>query len=146
MTVVGGVSATMGLLCLIAAGFMWFLADRWHPRIVVALVLSGMAGLAGSGVGMWMHRTASGLDRWLGQFIGQFTGTALTGLVAIIVLTFVGIAMWKNRVSGKTLVAAAFVPVTVAMIPGMIGQAGTSVVTGLASAVGSIGGALFGIG
>jgi uncharacterized membrane protein len=135
----------MGLLCLLVAAIMWMVADRWHPRVVVVLVLAGMSGLAGSGLGNWIHRTAVYLDAAAGKFIGQFTGTAITGLVAILALALVVVGLWKDKVTGKTIVAAMFVPVTVAMVPGMVGQASTSAVTALASAVASVGGALFGI-
>jgi hypothetical protein len=141
----GGVSATTGLLCLVIAGIMWWAADRWHPRVIVALVITGMSGLAGSAFGAKLHDVAVYVDQWVGQFIGQYTGAAFSGIVALVVLALVVVAMWKDRVTAKTLVAAMFVPVTVVMIPGMVGQVGASAVTGLASAVGSIGGALFGI-
>jgi hypothetical protein len=145
MTAGAGISAGAGLVCLVVAAIMWFVAGRWQPRIVAVLVIAGMSGLAGSGLASWLHRTAVYVDGVVAQFVGQLGGVVATSVVAIVAIALVTVALWQNKVTGRTLVAAAFVPVTVAMIPGLAGQVGTSVVNGVATAAGMAVGALFGI-
>jgi hypothetical protein len=143
MTSTGGASASLGLLCLLIAAIMWWVADRYRPRVVVVLVLAGMTGIVGSGFARGLHHGAVYTDNAMGRFLGQYTGASIVGLVAILALAFVVIGLGKDKVTGKTIFAAMLVPVTVAMIPGTVGQVGVAATSALASAVGSVASALF---
>jgi hypothetical protein len=146
MSVGQGISASAGLSALVVAGIMWFIVGRWQPRYVVLLIVAGMAGLAGSGFGQGLHRGAGYVDGKVSVVVGQYTGATIVGLVALITLAAVTVGVLKNKVSGRTLVAALVLPAVVTMIPGVFGQVATATVSALASGVGMGIGVLFGAG
>lgn len=145
MTFAGGVSATVGLLCLVAAALMWTICRRWQPRVIVFLILTGMFGLAGSTFGGWVRTAVAWADRLVGRMTGQMTGVVITGLIALIALVVVVAHLWFGTVSRTTLIAALVLPVVVTTIPGVVGDVSTTAVTGLTSAVGGGIAAAFGL-
>jgi hypothetical protein len=140
------VSAAVGVVCLIAAGVL-IVAGRWQwPRLIVALVLTGSAGLLSSSVGGWIQRSVTGVDSRIGSFIGQWTGATVTGLLSLILLAVLGFWVWHGRIDTKTVGVAAAVPMTVALIPGPLGTFAVAAVAIVPSVLGGVIAWLFGLG
>jgi hypothetical protein len=118
----GVVSAGVGIVCLVAAGVL-ILAGRWQwPRTIIALVITGAAGLLSSTVGAWMQGTVTQLDRRAAGFIGQWTGVVVTGLIAAVLLAVLAFWVWHGQIDTKTVGVAAAVPLSVSLIPGPFGS------------------------
>jgi hypothetical protein len=145
MTFAGGVSATIGLICLVAAALMWTIGRRWQPRVIVVLVLTGMTGLSGSQVGGWVRTAVAWADGLAGRLTGQMTGVVLVGLVATVALVVVVAHLWFGTVSRATLLAALVLPVAVTTVPGIVGDVSTTAVTAVTSVVGGAAAAAFGL-
>jgi hypothetical protein len=134
----GVVSAVVGLVCLVAAGVL-IVAGKWQwPRLIVALVLTGSAGLLSSTIGGWAQRSVTGVDRRVGSFIGQWTGAAVTGLLSLVLLALLGFWVWRRQIDLKTIGVAAAVPMTVSLIPGPLGAVAVAAVSIVPWAVGSV--------
>jgi hypothetical protein len=140
------VSAAVGVVCLIAAGVL-IVAGRWQwPRLIVALVMTGSAGLLSSTIGVWAQHSVSNIDGRIGSFIGQWTGATVTGLLSLILLAVLGFWVWHGRIDTKTVGVAAAVPMTVALIPGPLGTFAVAAVTIVPSVLGGVIAWLFGLG
>jgi hypothetical protein len=108
-------------VCLVAAGVL-IVAGQWQwPRLIVALVLTGSAGLLSSTIGGWAQRSVTSVDHRVGSFIGQWTGAAVTGLLSLVLLAVLGFWVWHRQIDLKTIGVAAAVPMTVSLIPGPLG-------------------------
>jgi len=140
-----GVSGTVGLICLVAAALMWTVGKRHTPRLIVALLITGVVGILGTPVGGWLRRAVGWVDTMTGTVTGRLTGTVVVGLVAAIALyvlvVHVGI---RKKVTDKTLIAATVVPVSISTVPGPIGDVTTWVLGALTGAVGWAVSAAFG--
>jgi len=142
----GGVSAAVGLVCLVAAALIWTVGRRHTPRLVVALVIAGMVGVLGTPMGNWVRQAVGYLDQVTGAVTGRLTGVVLTGLVAGIALYVVVVHLTNKSVDTKTLIAAAIVPVAVSFVPGVVGDVGAGVINAVASGMAMVVGAAFGVG
>lgn len=141
-----GVSAGVGIVCLVAAGVL-IVAGRWQwPRLIVALVITGVAGLLTSTIGSWMHASVTRLDRRASAFVGQWTGAAVSGILAVVLLGFLAFWIWHNQVDAKTIGVAAAVPVTVTLIPGPLGAFAVAAVSVVPAVLGGVVAWLFGLG
>lgn len=140
------VSAGVGLVCLVAAGVL-IMAGGWQwPRLIVALVLTGSAGLVSSTVGGWAQRSITRVDGRIGSFVGQWTGAAVTGLLSVILLGVLAFWVWHGQVDTKTVGVAAAVPMTVSLIPGPLGTFAVAAVSIVPSVLGGVIAWLFGLG
>ncbi len=124
----GGVSVAVGVLSLIGAAVLATVGNMAWPRVVVALVLTGVAGILNGSFGPAIHRAVTTADGKASQVIGQFTGTAVTGLLAIVAFAALAFWVWRDHIDTRTLAVAAVVPATVTMIPGAFGTVATAVV------------------
>lgn len=129
------VSATVGLVCLVAAGLIWTVGNRHTPRLVVALVITGMVGLGSTTFGTWARQVVGWLNQTTDRVTGQLTGVVVVGLVASIALYVLIVHLRRNSIDTKTLVSAAIVPIAVTSIPGPIGAAAVTAVTALSGAM-----------
>jgi len=129
------VSATVGLVCLVAAGLIWTVGNRHTPRLVVALVITGMTGLASTAFGNWARQVIAWLNDTTDRLTGRLTGVVVVGLVAAIALYVLIVHVRRNSVDNKTLVSAAIVPLAVSSIPGPIGAAAATAISALAGTV-----------
>lgn len=142
----GAVSVAAGLVCIVAAVLMWTIGGRHTPRLVVLLVLSGVTGILGTWAGRKLNQGVTFLDSAVASVSGQMTGVVVTGLLGAGLLYVLAIDMWQKRVSTRTLLVAAALPVTVVAIPGAFGSMAAGLVGGVAGAVGKGVSAAFGIG
>lgn len=142
----GIVSAGVGIICLVAAGVL-ILAGRWQwPRLIVALILTGSAGLMSATIGGLLQRSVTRLDNKAGSFIGQWTGTVVTGLIAVVLLAVLAFWVWHQQIDTKTVGVAAAVPLTVSLIPGPAGAFAVGAVSIVPIVVGGVVAWLFGAG
>jgi hypothetical protein len=124
----GGVTATVGVLCLVAALLIATVGRMVWPRVVVALTLTGSAGILNSTVGPYVRTWVNRADAFLGQFIGQWTGTVVTGLLGLVLFTVAGFWVAQKKVDLRTLAVTAAVPPTVTLIPGTLGTVAVALV------------------
>jgi len=69
----------------------------------------------------------------------------VVGLVGVIALYIVVMHLWHRSISVKTLIASVIAPAAITSVPGVIGSAGTTAVQAIASGVGMVVTAAFGI-
>lgn len=117
----GGPSAAAGAICLVLAGVLITVGRMRWPRLAVALVLTGSAGLVNGTIGGALHRAATAVDGWIGSAIGKLTGTAVTGLLALAIIASVAFWVHNKRIDNKTLAGAAMVPLVSSLVPGTAG-------------------------
>ena len=141
-----GVSAAVGVISLIAAAVL-IVAGSWQwPRLIVALVFTGVAGIGSASFAEPMQRQITDWDRNLGQWIGEWTGDALTGVIGLVSLSVLLFWVWRQRIDLRTVGLAAVVPLTVGLIPGAFGSFMTSAVAVVPNLLGDGIAWLFGIG
>jgi hypothetical protein len=122
------VTAAVGVICGVAALLIATVGRMQWPRLVVALTLTAAAGLLNSTFGGYIHTGATMADHWVGQGIGKWSGTIISGLVGAVVLALVGFRIYHDVINGKTLALVSTVPATVTLIPGLAGTIATTVV------------------
>jgi hypothetical protein len=141
----GIVSAGVGVVCLVAAGVL-IVAGRWQwPRVIVALVLTGSAGLLGSTVGRWVQHGVTNVDHRAGTFVGRWTGATIFGLLALVLVAMLAFWVWHGQVDSKTISVAAAVPASVSLIPGPLGAFAVAAVSIVPSVLGGVIAWLFGL-
>ena len=150
-TLSGAVSATVGVICLVAAVLFWKIGQKHTPRLTALLVLTGFAGLMGTPVGGWIRSGINWFNNLLGTLASKLFGPQLLDAV-VIGLIPAGIALYvlvvhvkDKSIDNKTFGAAAATPFTVAAIPGPLGAAAATVVTAIASAIGYGVASIFGL-
>lgn len=151
-TITSAVSATIGVICLVAALLFWKIGQKHTPRLTVLLVLTGFAGFLSTPAGGWIR---SGID-WFNNLLGQLASSIIgpshvnatvIGLIVAASAVYVLVIHLKNKsVDKNTFGAAAITPFMVAAIPGPIGAAAVTVVTALTSAIGLAVASAFGLG
>lgn len=140
------VPVSIGIICLIGAGLIaWFGNLQW-PRLTVALLLTGVQGILNGTLGPMIRHGVNLADHRFSDFIGQWTGTAVTGIIGAIVLGIAGFRIYQNSYDNKTLIAVAMVPATIALIPGTVGDIARSLVGFVPTVVSTVIGWAFGIG
>lgn len=135
------VSLGVGLIALLAALFLWTLGDRFFPPLVLALTLTGGAGIiANTPLGDWIRWCTGWVNDNTSSF-GHLSSITVTGLTA---LAGVGWIVWKtvawfkaaavtaveNRgrpdggdaIGGFEAIIAFPLPGVIAFIPGVIGE------------------------
>lgn len=122
------VSATVGILAGVGALLLATVGRMQWPRLIAALVLTSVAGILNSTFGPTAHGWATAVDGFVGQFIGRWTGTAVIGVVGLVVLAVAGFRVYQRNIDARTLVAVAAVPPTVTLIPGTLGAVAVAVV------------------
>ena len=136
------VSATVGVICLVAALLFWKVGQKHTPRLTALLVLTGFAGFMATPAGGWIRSAIDWFNNLLGQIASQILGpqhvnAIVVGLITAGAALYMLVVHLKNRsIDGKTFGAAAVTPFTIAAIPGPIGSAAMSVVTAVTSAIG----------
>jgi hypothetical protein len=131
----GAVSAAIGLVALAAAATMWFTGPH-APRLVVLLLMTGIAGMLGTPIGSWLRSVVDWLNQATANITTRWTGTAVTGLLAGIATFVLIVRMKDKRVDKWTLLVAAFVPIAAATIPGPLGRAAYTAVTAVTAVMG----------
>lgn len=134
-TIEGGVSASVAVICLVIAGLIWTAGDRHTPRAVVALVICGSVGLAGTPIGETFHDIVAWVDAQAGQLIGKFTGEVIFGVVFLISMYMLCAAVWKKSIDLTTLVFAVTTPTAATVAPGVFGVTSLWIFTGIAGVV-----------
>ena len=144
-------SAGAGLVCLLGAVAMLTLGGGHAPRIILALLLTGTASLAGTRLGGWLRSVTGAADALAANAAGQLTGQVIGGLLGMAAAALVAygfirpdvIQFGADRGTGRRgiprmwiLVAAATLPVLVVTIPGPLGQGLTNVINAIATVVG----------
>lgn len=142
----GAVTATLGVLALVGALVIATVGRMQWPRVTAALVLTGVAGILNSTVGPTARNAINTADSYLGQFIGRWTGTAVTGVIGLVVLSVAGFWIYQRRIDIRTLGVVAAVPPTITLIPGTLGTIAVTVVGIVPWMAAGIIGWLFGIG
>lgn len=140
-----GVSATVGVIALVAAALIWTVGNKHTPRLVVLLVMTGVAGLLGSQLGGWLRDGIGWADHTVGEAIGRLTGVIVLGLIAIVATYMLVMRVRARHIDNRTLGVAAVVPVAVSTIPGPAGAVAFGVITAITGAVGWAIGSLFGL-
>ncbi len=124
----GAVTATVGVVCLVAAVLIATVGRMAWPRVVVALTLTGSAGVLNSTLGPKIRQGVNRLDALAAQFIGDWTGTVITGLLGVVLFTVAAFWVWQKKIDFRTLAVVAAVPPTVTMIPGAFGTVAVTLV------------------
>lgn len=140
----GAVSAAIGLVALAAAATMWF-TGRHAPRLVVLLLMTGVAGMLGTPVGSWLRSVVDWANQAAANITTRWTGTAVTGLLAGVATFVLVVRLKDSKVDNWTLFTAAVVPVAAATIPGPLGHAALTAVTAVTAAIGWTLGQAFGL-
>jgi hypothetical protein len=139
------VSAGVGVVCLVAAGVL-IVAGRWQwPRLIVALVLTGAAGLLSSSIAGWVQGSVTRLDAKASGFIGSWTGATVTGVLSLVLVACLAFWVWQGQIDMKTVGVAAAVPLTVTLIPGPLGAFAVGAVSIVPAVLGGIIAWLFGM-
>lgn len=142
----GAVTAALGVLALVGAALIATVGRMQWPRVTAALVLTGVAGILNSTIGPTIRNGITNADSYLGQFIGRWTGTAVTGVIGLIVLAVAAFWIYQGRIDLRTLGVTAAIPPTITLIPGTLGTIAVTVVGLVPWVVAGVIGWLFGIG
>jgi hypothetical protein len=132
----GAVSAAVGLTALVAAAAIWFIGHRHWPRVVVVLVMTASAGLAGSALGDWLRSLVGWANDTAASVTTRWTGTAVNGLLAAVAVYALVIRFKERKVDYVTLAVALFTPLVVSTIPGAIGQAALTAIAAVTGVAG----------
>jgi hypothetical protein len=138
-----GVSLTVGLLALVAAGILWFFGQHMFPRVTMLLVMGGAIGLAGSQVGGWGNTAITWANDQIAKGLALITGspgltqpgTVIWAAGAIVLVAYVGFSFYRKSVDERVLGAAALAPLAAATIPGAFGSTVVSALTTIAGVV-----------
>ncbi len=123
-----GVPLIIGSISLIAAAVIATAGNMIWPRVVVALIITGVSGLLSGSVGPLIHRGTTALDNFVAPYIGEYTGLTITFAVAFIIIGVWGFWMYRQKIDLHTLGASALIPVSVNLIPGTAGTVAIFVV------------------
>lgn len=142
----GAVTATLGVLALVGAIVIATVGRMQWPRVTAALVLTGVAGILNSTIGPTVRDGINNADSYLGQFVGRWTGTAVTGIIGLVVLAVAAFWIYQGRIDIRTLGVTAAVPPTITLIPGTLGTIAVTAVGVVPWLVAGVIGWLCGIG
>lgn len=141
----GAVSAGTGVAMYLAAVLFYWKGHQHTPRIIALLVLGGTVGIIGTPVGGYLRQAVGYVDSLIAQFAGAYLGAAVTGLIAIAALYVFVHDMWTKTVAWDTYLSAVVLPISVATIPGFLGDLGSTAIGLLASGMGMAVGGLLGL-
>lgn len=133
-----GPTVGVGAFALGAAFCLAVFGKMLWPKLIVALIVTGVGGVL---VGTWggaIRGAVVKADAAAGHAIGTLTGTAVMGLGAFIVVFMWGLWIYNNQIDKKTLAFSGIVPIAVTLIPGVIGTVATWAVSGVAVVVGGL--------
>lgn len=123
-----GPSLAVGVLSIVIAVLIATVGGMAWPRLVVALTMTGTAGLLNGTLGPTMRAAINSADAATGSVLGRFTGVAITGLIGVLVIGFLALRVWQNVIDTRVIAAAAAAPLTVTLIPGTVGSIATIVI------------------
>jgi hypothetical protein len=123
------------------------ITNKLHTdRAQALLILTASYGIISTPAGRWWHSAVNSVNGWVSSLVGQWTGLAITGVLALICLLYLINDLITRRVEMRTRLLAAVVPVLAASIPGGVGTFVTSALGYIAGAIAWAVSALFGIG
>lgn len=117
-----GYTVAAGVVCLVLAGLIWLPGrERW-PRIAVVLVIAGIGSILTTKAGQWARDGVMWLEGQINRGLGDLFGVTLAWVLALVAIVIVGFHLHHRTVSRSTLAYAAAVPLTVTLVPGVIGE------------------------
>lgn len=138
-----GYTLAAGLLALVFAGLIWTVGRQRWPRTVVILIIAGVGSLLASQAGRLAHSGILRVEGGLDHVTGALFGVVFPGIVALVLAAVVGFHLHHRNVGRGTLAAAAGLPLTASLVPGIAGTVLVGIVTFLSQAVGYVGYLLF---
>jgi hypothetical protein len=116
-----GVSIGVGLVALAFAILIATVGRQKFPRLAIALMLTAVAGLVAGSFGPALHHGVTAADSYASASIGRWTGTAVTGFLALVVIGVWGFLVYHGQLDLRTLGLTAAVPLFVNLVPGIFG-------------------------
>lgn len=127
-----GVSASIGILMIVAAVVIHILPDlwkkkpvKWVPYLELPLILAGSAGLLGAHIfgysaGGLVNSVITALVDWIGGIVPAVATVVLVAAAIVSIAVFVHDAI-KCDPKTRAMVAAVAIPLTIGSIPGSFG-------------------------
>ena len=116
-----GVTATVAVFCLVAAGLLWFVGGHF-PRVTLLLVITASAGLAGTSLGVNLHNAVNSLVGQADKVSTSVIGGAVGGFIGLVLAYVIYIHWDRRQITYTTLAAAILLPMVAAATPGTGGK------------------------
>lgn len=126
-----GVTAGVGVVCLILALLMATLGGNMWPPVQLALLITGVAGAMTTPIGGGIRDAVNSFGNWAGGALGQWTGisvltVAAFAAAAVVILNVAGEFNVKGigqgqGIDGRTKLLSASLPLFAGAIPGAAG-------------------------
>ncbi len=125
------VSILTGVVALVVAGCLGYFGQMLWPKVIAALVMTGVAGIVNGTIGDPVHKVVTRLDNAiahaLANVLDKDSGAgnawkAFTGLLGLALILALVLRVYKNKVDLKTFGLAACAPLFGPMVPGTIGS------------------------
>jgi hypothetical protein len=116
-----GVTATVAVFCLVAAGLLWFVGGHF-PRVTLLLVITASAGLAGTSIGKDIHNAVDNLIGQADTASTNLIGGAVGGFLGLILAYVIYIHWDRRQITYLTLASAFLLPMVAAATPGTGGR------------------------
>jgi hypothetical protein len=145
-------NAGIGVTALVAGAAIWIFqvgptskGGRFAPYLALLLVATGVSGLVGTRIGNALRSVVDWANRGATHVIADWTGAVVNGVLAGVAVYLLAMRIKANRIDNLTLSLSAIAPVAAATIPGPVGEATYSVVTGITGLAGQGIGRAFGL-
>jgi len=137
------VEAATAVICLAVAGVLWW--KRRAPKTIALLAMVAGAGITAGTLGGLVRQLLSTVSSLVGQLTTQAVGVAVPTVLAIVLLMAYVDDMWpKHRATTVTAVFGFLLPITVAGVPGIVGETTTATIAMLGDGVSALIASLFG--
>lgn len=87
-----GISGTVGLIYLGVALVMWTIGGRMYPTLILCFVITGVAGIMSTPVGVWIRNGWAWITKTVGGTVGDITGI----VVVVVVVVVIGFIIFIN--------------------------------------------------